>query len=249
MSIALPAKTGKNVYQTVAMGAICLVIGLFCMKPINPNRRIRDAVENRDFAAVESELKKGANPNARYSKKGEELFYSLLHCAVSKADPRITEVLLKAGATVDDLDSDGRTPLMACVLEENDSANVACSELLIRYGAGVNYETEGKTTPLHLAAEAVNTDHVKLLLRNGAKVNVVDSHGNTPLHNVCRLWRRRDPTRQGPTIQALLHSGADPSIRNRDGMTPRDILIRERRTELISEYDAACAVGNAQSTP
>jgi len=252
MSIALPAKTGTNVYQAVAMGAICLVVGLFCMKPFNPNGRIRDAVENRDFAAVESELKKGANPNARFRKKGEQCYFSLLHCAVGGGetgygDPRITELLLKSGAIVDDPDSDGRTPLMWSVKADSE-ASVACSELLLKYGADITFKRD-KTNALYEASVSCHTNQIKLLLKNGAKVNATDDSGDTALHRLCRFGYLFNRAKQLPAIRVLLDGGADSNMKNKDGLTPRDILVQEKTTDVISEYDAAIAARNRPAAP
>lgn len=69
---------------------------------------------------------------------------------------------------------------------------------------------------LAVAAATRHPTTVKLLLDFGADPNDADFYGNTALHHAAR-W--------GDTsmAQALLANGADPSLRNRDGVSPLDI--------------------------
>ena len=38
-------------------------------------------------------------------------------------------------------------------------------------------------------------------------------------------------------------------MKNKDGLTPRDILVQEKTTDVISEYDAAIAARNRPAAP
>lgn len=69
---------------------------------------------------------------------------------------------------------------------------------------------------------ALGNDHfsaVRELLQAGADVNDVDKNGDRPLHNcACRLgWT------PPMIIRLLLKFGADPTMRNREGLTPLEL--------------------------
>jgi len=65
-------------------------------------------------------------------------------------------------------------------------------------------------TPLHAAAEYAHLELLKYLVDNGGDVNVADNDGDTPLHACER-----------PVVaEMLIELGADPSIKNKEGLTP-----------------------------
>lgn len=83
---------------------------------------------------------------------------------------------------------------------------------LLREGADVNTRNPAGisgSTPLHEAAGRGDLEMVKLLIENRAKVDIADDLGFTALF--------RAGTAE--VVEALLASGANPSLRNRDGET------------------------------
>jgi ankyrin repeat protein len=69
------------------------------------------------------------------------------------------------------------------------------------------------------AAMVNSTDVARVLLEHGANPNWRDDIGNTALHRVITSRIVVDPAK---FIQLLLDSGADSSLRNREGRTPLD---------------------------
>ncbi len=69
------------------------------------------------------------------------------------------------------------------------------------------------------AAMVNSTDVARVLLEHGANPNWRDDNGNTALHRVITSRIVVDPAK---FIQLLLDSGADSSLRNREGRTPLD---------------------------
>ncbi|HEY1493910.1 MAG TPA: ankyrin repeat domain-containing protein, partial [Candidatus Solibacter sp.] len=63
-----------------------------------------------------------------------------------------------------------------------------------------------------------NDEIVRLLLEGGAAVNRQDREGDTALHKAMRSGHT-------DAIPVLLEFGADPEIRNSDGMRPIDLAI------------------------
>jgi ankyrin repeat protein len=102
-----------------------------------------------------------------------------LHGAAAYGDLEIIDCLIKAGASVNVLDSDGVTPLFCAAAEGNNEAVIN----LLRNGADVYLcETEFKgRSPLHAAAAYGDLEIVECLIKVGASVNVLDSEGVTSL--------------------------------------------------------------------
>lgn len=163
-------------------------------------------------------------------------------CGKGISNRLFLEYILQAGADTyvcDDYHYE-LTPLIhAC--REGKTGTV---ELLIRYGADVNYADDQGDTPLMWAAAFGHVGVVAALLRAGADVNLQDSYGETALHCCCffrvhmfhktlqengyalgvmddsmveeRMW-----TRKSIIAQMLLdNGGADPNIENEVGVTP-----------------------------
>ena len=95
---------------------------------------------------------------------------------------------------------------------------------MLKMGADVNVTTQGKITPLHVAA-ASNPDPemTRLLIQAGAQVNVQDNSGFTPL----MLTALYNP-RGSEVAKVLLEAKADPKIKDVTGKTYFDML-RERQ--------------------
>ena len=98
----------------------------------------------------------------------------------------VIEVLVAAGADVDDPDQTGTTPLMVAAAQGHTPA----VEALIRRGANPNVQDRTGMTPLMAAASSGRADMVTFLIDKGADVNARDKQGTTALM-AARLWRSR----------------------------------------------------------
>ena len=79
----------------------------------------------------------------------------------------------------------------------------------------LEHTDEHGNTLLYLAARSGFYDTVEALLELGVPVNKVQVDGSTPLHAASFYG-------QGPIVELLLQCGADPTIKNRWGLTPED---------------------------
>jgi ankyrin repeat protein len=131
---------------------------------------------------------------------------------------------LAQGSDTNQVDSDGRTPLIQAAIDNR----LEVAKLLLESGANVNAQDALGNSALHYAAQEYHCEMAMLLLGNGASVDMQDKHGNTP------LWRAVFNSRgRGEVIAILLKAGADKSHRNRTGKTPLEL------TKTIANYNIA----------
>ena len=94
--------------------------------------------------------------------------------------PEISLALIRAGADVNVVESDGDTALWIATTE---SSLEVMKELLSK-GANPNVQARGGDTPLHLAASNGLPDRAELLLQYGATTTIRNTQGQTPLEIV-----------------------------------------------------------------
>ena len=125
-----------------------------------------------------------------------------LHFAVEEFREDVVKILIKHGANLEILDSNGHTPLHKAVVEEAGLAQISMVKLLIKNGANIN-TTEPITgyTPLHSVLHILgdfdidddrsyfssyedNFNTVNSLINLGADLSIRDAKNNTPLHKL-----------------------------------------------------------------
>lgn len=129
--------------------------------------------------------------------------------------------LLAAGADVDTQLS-GVPVLLVAINEQHKDTALA----LLAGGADPNSQHEGLTA-LHIALSQRFCDElVNKLLAAGAAVNaVVERSGATPLHVL--FAHRRCISMNSYLCRKLLAAGADPTIKDKNGDTPENLLNRD----------------------
>lgn len=136
-----------------------------------------------------------------------------LQVACKKGYDSITEILLDAGADIEILSDDGRTPLLHAVQEQMEST----VKLLTTRGANVNFIHLG-TTALHTAAQMGYSAIFEYLLKGGADIHAgAETAAGTPLHAACTMIDGN------PMIQRLINLGAVIDEINEEGQTPLHI--------------------------
>jgi ankyrin repeat protein len=100
--------------------------------------------------------------------------------------------------------------------------------VLIRHGANPNAQDKSLETPLHFAVYEYQLAAAQRLIEGGADPNAQDDHGNTP------LWRAVFESRgRGDMIKLLVSAGADKTLKNRHGVSPKDLA------NTIGNYDVS----------
>ncbi|KAF3193864.1 hypothetical protein TWF106_006803 [Orbilia oligospora] len=97
-------------------------------------------------------------------------------------------------------------------------------ELLLKYGAQLDFEDEGNQTPLSRAIDESNVSIVQLLLDRGAKVNY--RYTRTPLS-------RAAETGDEKVVELLLKYGAQLDFEDDDNQTPLSRAVQEGNARII----------------
>jgi hypothetical protein len=175
-------------------------------------KRLADAVDREDAAAIAAAVKAGADVNA-YGKGG----YRLLYWAMARGKVEGFQQLLRHGAPLDDDYRDSaylRGPsynraVLEKVIENEDQRFL---EAALRQGLDPDYSPEKifDRPLLFVAISSHSYAAIETLLNAGADINAQDRYGYTPMvaammgceYNAARV---------------LLDRGADPTITNKQG--------------------------------
>jgi len=142
--------------------------------------------------------------------------------------------LYKAGDRLDDkMNLLGRfpaTPLLALATWHRTGAVRA----LLNAGAPVDQADDDGITPLSWAVISNRVEMARLLIEHGADVNHVDKNGMTPL-----LYAASIDFGDASMIDLLLHSGANPDARTKEGLTALDLSRKYKLSRLLDRLEAA----------
>lgn len=161
----------------------------------------------------------------RGTRSGSEDWQTSLGYAVWSDNLARVRELLNAG-TNPDATADSKTPLMEAVDEMEtfyDADREAVTRLLLDAGASVTAADEDGRTALHYAVGA-GARAVDLLLRAGAVVDATARNGQTPLHEAVDRMNLS-------AVAALRAAGADPTVPDSAGLTPRALATDPLATE------------------
>ncbi|KAF5665432.1 ankyrin PH SEC7 domain-containing protein [Fusarium denticulatum] len=122
---------------------------------------------------------------------------------------RSMEVLISAGADVNQQSYHGWTPLMIAV----EAENVGSVKLLLMYKSNVNLCNVEGATALHLASKKANPEIISLLLAAGASIKQRDTFGGTPLHSLTKSENTNHQDIEA-AIEMLLVAGCSVDISN-----------------------------------
>ncbi|WP_296706716.1 ankyrin repeat domain-containing protein [Treponema sp. UBA7570] len=164
-------------------------------------------------------------------------------------------VLLSANADVTQKDMYGDTVLHVCTMA---AVKTDVLSVLINHGAPVNERNKKGVTPLSLAIEKNNTEHVIFYARAGADINAEDMEGNTPLTRALESPSidmlktlitpqnvlSKDSAGNTPLhialikgssfgyIKFLVETGADVNARNKDGDSVLFLAVRKNKKDV-----------------
>lgn len=154
-----------------------------------------------------------------------------LHKAAAWRHAEVCRTLLVHGAKANVSEEFGNTPLnRACAVAQ--SLHVV--QVLLEHGADPNLCNREKSNALHKACswagrvdKSIDAELVELLLEHEARVNAQDYLKQTPLHMVANVPNGLEPAR------LLLNAGADPNIRDVNGLTAVDTARRAKQGAIV----------------
>jgi ankyrin repeat protein len=155
-------------------------------------------------------LGQGFNVNAPAFVDGAFKATPLWYAILRGRNTALAKLLLKRGSTPE-------YSLWAAAFHNDREA----IDLLIKSGASLDPVTEDET-PFFGAIRWSRFVGAERLLRHGANVNFQNSKGRTALH----LLLKKNSDRK--YIHMVLRYGADPTIRDREGRSPVDMVANRR---------------------
>lgn len=148
------------------------------------------------------------------------------------------QLLISAGASIDQLTADGRTCLHIC------SNDFDCVQFLVSKGADKTIKDKQGRIPLHSAVTQSRPclDTIKLLAGEYTLVNAVDKNGMTPLHLLClnkytvitmsdnkkTIKEQTIGSNNDPILEYLVNNGADVDAQNIIGQTPLHLALKHK---------------------
>ncbi len=182
------------------------------------------AIQRDDGEAITTLLRRGFDPNTR-DPNGQVGLTLTLQNGSLKA---FAALMAARQVNVEARNAQDESPLMMAALK----GNVDAVKALLARDADVN-----KTgwAPLHYAASAGSPQHaqiISLLLERYAYIDAASPNGTTPLMMAAHYGSTE-------AVQLLLEEGADPTLKNRLGLTATDFAMRVGRTESAEKIAAA----------
>jgi len=171
------------------------------------------AIKQDDADTVRALLKRGFDPNTR-NPAGEH------GLALAIREPSLKVASALAGTAQIDPEARNEHDESLLMLAALKGLFAVCEQLIAK-GADVN---KPGWTPLHYAATHGHISVMNLLLDNHAYIDAASPNGSTPLMMAALYGTPA-------AVKVLLEAGADPRLKNDQGLTAIDFANRGQRSE------------------
>jgi ankyrin repeat protein len=193
---------------------LCVIVGLSAQAE---DRRLADAVEQQDSAAIRSLLDQqvevnGAQPDGM----------TALNWAVFLEDAEMVKILLDAGADANCKNNCGVMPLSIACQHGNESI----VKRLLANGADPDSALRGGETALMTAARTGRVGPVAALLETGAEFNAVEEEGQTAL-----MWAAAEG--HADVVEMLVGAGANYDVVLPSGFTALMFAVRQGHIDVV----------------
>ena len=179
------------------------------------------AIKTNDAAVIVQLVNRGFDVNT-LDPKGQHG----LMLAIQEPSLKVAQALINAPKTeMNYLNASGESPLMMAALK----GEAELAEKMVKKGADVN-----KTgwTPLHYAASNGHIAIIKMLLENHAYIDAESPNGSTPLM-MAGMYGSIE------AVKLLLDEGADPLLKNLQGLTALEFAKTGKRTDSTEVLEKA----------
>uniref|UniRef100_A0A8C9ZJ28 Euchromatic histone-lysine N-methyltransferase 2 n=1 Tax=Sander lucioperca TaxID=283035 RepID=A0A8C9ZJ28_SANLU len=196
-------------------------------------RQLYPAAKQGEVQRVLLMLMEGIDPTYQPDSQNRR---SALHAAAQRGLLEVCYILVQAGAQVDALDKDRRTPLLEAIINNH----IEVAHYLVQNGACVYHSVSvcylclqeddgGGWTPIIWSAEHKHVEVIKVLLNRGADVTINDKE-----LNVCLHWAAY--AGNVDIAELVLNSGCPLASVNMHGDTPLHIAAREGYLECVTLF-------------
>jgi ankyrin repeat protein len=217
LTVSRKLAAGIDVNYVNEEGHTALAMAIQGLMQKNLSRR-----KERNFEQIlDALIVAGADP-----KVGE--FPYLIFAAMGKRLP-LVNALIRAGASIDRNIGDGQTALFMSLLapDVGQAADDRCALALLRAGADSSLRHESGAMPIHLAAASNYIEALaELLKRRPQDVNATTNMGITPLMQAATEGHAE-------AARLLISSGADLTMKDHEGLTARDVAIKNGNDHLV----------------
>ena len=197
----------KSIYLVVLLGFNVAFAGSY--------EDFFQAVKRDDSTVIQQLLSRGFDANTPDPTGQQALLIALREPSI-----KVANVLIAWPKTdLNAFNPKGESPLMLAAVK----GHVDLAETMIKKGADVN-----KTgwTPLHYAASTGQVKVISLLLENHAYIDAASPNGSTPLMMASMYGT-------GDAVKLLLDEGADPLLKNEQGLSALQFAERGKRPDAI----------------
>ncbi|MDT4897463.1 MAG: ankyrin repeat protein 50 [Acidobacteriota bacterium] len=182
-------------------------------------------------------IKAGAGVNTRNPFVKPTLHMAFYH--YDYVSDETINALMKAGADINAVDSDGSTTLMEAIGYHKEEV----AKILLRAGAHVNARDKPGRTALMRAAFSSTLDFVSLLIKSGADVNAADARGQTAL-----VYAADSPyvVVRADVTKALIAAGANVNAADEKGRTTLMLAAQRAPVDMLKALLDGGALINAK---
>lgn len=185
------------------------------------NMDLLEAVTLGDVAMIKLVLKQGADVNFRLA--NNEKAHLLFRAANTRNAAACVNLLVKAGADVNEASSTGRTPLFI----HTQMNRIGAIRVLLQAGANPNLQAKDGSSAIYTAAREGRLYALQLLVKYGGKTTVRLNNGGSPLIAAAANGHE-------DVVSYLLSLGANPELRDKNGLSSYDYAI-ENNHERVAQ--------------